>query len=120
MEHALESGINSKAGFTFLALAMILAVAAVVAAVAVMSLGKGASLFVPVTLVCEWKSDRLVHEPLNLLSSAVIFLAAGLLWRDYRRTRKAFDEERLTLIALLVLIGAGSVAFHADANRLTF
>ena len=84
-----------------------------------MSIGVGASLFVPVKLVCEWTDGGRVNEPLNLLSSAVFFLTAWLLWCDYRRTRKDFDEERLTLIALLALIGVGSAAFHADANRLT-
>jgi len=33
---------------------------------AAMSVGKGALLFVPVTLVCEWTGGGPINEPLNL------------------------------------------------------
>jgi len=77
------------------------------------------SLFSPFFSVCERTGGGLLAEPLNLLSSAAFFIAAWLLWRDYRRSHAAFDEERLTLIGLLALMGIGSTAFHAEANRLT-
>jgi hypothetical protein len=41
------------------------------------------------------------------------------LWRQYKKTHKAFDEERVTLIALITWMGIGGVLFHIRPNRLT-
>lgn len=77
------------------------------------------SIISPYYSVCERVNGDLLGEPLNLMASVVFFIAAGLLWRDYRRSHAAFEGERLSLIGLLALMGAGSTAFHAEANRLT-
>jgi len=76
------------------------------------------SLFDPIFVSCERTDSNLFNEPLNLLSSAVFFLVAWLLWKDYKNNHQKYDEERVTLIVLITLIGTGSIFFHAAANRL--
>jgi len=77
------------------------------------------SLFDPLFLYCERTGPSFFGEPLNLLSNAVFFIAAWLLWRNYEKNHKKCDEERITLIALITLIGVGSSLFHMAPNQLT-
>jgi hypothetical protein len=77
------------------------------------------SLFDPLSATCERVGNGWLGEPLNLLACVVYFIAAWLLWRDYQATRKAYDEERVVLIALIALAGLGNTFFSAVANRVS-
>jgi len=60
-------------------------------------------------LYCERLGPGLLAEPLNALSNAAFFVAAGLLWRLARR-------EEPVLIALICAIGVSSALFHTVAT----
>jgi len=112
-KQALESCLNHR-GFDLLAVGLIVAT---VTAAAVMIAGKAASLNEPVFLVCERNGGGSFNEPLNLMSCAVFFIAAWLLWRDYQQTREGHDEERVILVLLITLVGVTSAGFHIAALR---
>ena len=72
-----------------------------------------------VDLYCERTAAGVWNEPLNALSNLAFWLAAAtVVWRC-KRQHIPLDEELRTLLALLVGIGAASLAFHMFANRLT-
>jgi len=70
--------------------------------------------FAPIALYCERTAPGLLNEPLNALSNVAFFAAAALaiVQRPARH-----DLFLWILIALVVLIGIGSTAFHVFANR---
>jgi dihydroceramidase len=74
-----------------------------------------AGLWGPVTSTVDWCEpnylvSRLVAEPFNTVSSAAM-IAAGL--TGLLRHRRTLPARYLAAFALLVLVGAGSAAFHA-------
>jgi Ceramidase len=72
-----------------------------------------------VFLYCErGTSEALLAEPVNAASNAA-FLLAGLagLWLLLRRPKAARAADHVLLIALVFLIGLGSLAFHLMADR---
>lgn len=78
------------------------------------------SLLDPIRNYCERTSDTLLSEPLNAVSNAAFFIAAWALWRTYC----ALPQEQRTrpvaiLIAMITLVGIGSMLFHTFANGLT-
>jgi len=73
----------------------------------------------PIMIYCERTAIGFFNEPLNVLSNSVFFIAAWFLWKNYEKTHKKHDEERMTLILLITLIGVGSSIFHMDPNKIT-
>lgn len=72
-----------------------------------------------VDLYCERTAPGVWNEPLNALSNLAFWLAAAtVVWRC-KRQHIPLDAELRSLLALLVGIGAASLAFHMFANRLT-
>lgn len=70
-------------------------------------------------LYCErGASEALLAEPVNAASNAA-FLLAGLaaLWLLLRRPKAARGADHVLLVALVFLIGLGSLAFHLLADR---
>lgn len=64
---------------------------------------------------CERLAPGLWGEPLNVLSSLGFLIAAAVVWLRYRPERTSLK----VLVALLALIGVGSLSFHIAANELT-
>ncbi len=72
-----------------------------------------------VDLYCERVAPGLAGEPLNAVTNLAFFAAAwGVAWRC-RQSGQALDAELRLLLALVVAVGAGSLAFHAAPSRLT-
>lgn len=76
------------------------------------------SLFDPINSYCERSGPGLLDEPINALSNISFFIAAYALYRLYRK-HPMRDNQQLTLILMLALIGCGSTLFHTFANGLT-
>src|SRR6267378_2771577 len=57
----------------------------------------------------------LLGEPLNALSNVAFFIAAWLVARDARRLR-ALRADIGVLVALMVIVGIGSIVFHTVAT----
>lgn len=72
-----------------------------------------------VFLYCErGTSEALLAEPFNAASNAAFLLAAlAGLWLLLRRPKEAHSADHVLLIALVFLIGLGSLAFHLLADR---
>jgi uncharacterized protein (DUF486 family) len=70
----------------------------------------------PIFDYCERTDPSLFSEPLNALSNAAFFIAAWLLWRNYKKAQQPMN---VTLLALITCIGIGSTAFHVSPSRLT-
>jgi hypothetical protein len=72
-----------------------------------------------VFLYCErGTSEALLAEPINAASNAAFLLAAlAGLWLLLRRPKAARGADHVLLIALVLLIGLGSLAFHLLADR---
>jgi hypothetical protein len=72
-----------------------------------------------VFLYCErGTSEALLAEPVNAASNAAFLLAAlAGLWLLLRRPKAARGADHVLLIALVFLIGLGSLAFHLLADR---
>src|SRR5579871_2919518 len=68
----------------------------------------------PVDLYCERTAPGLFNEPFNAISNLAFFAAAALAVAQRPARRDVF---LVALIALVVLIGIGSTAFHMFANR---
>ncbi len=68
------------------------------------------------SLTCERAGGAATFEPLNTLSSALLLVAAWLLWRDSRR---GFDGERAAAVAAVALMGAGGIIFHGIGGSWT-
>lgn len=74
------------------------------------------SLTEQVFLYCERQGPAILAEPLNALSNLAFFYAGWRLWRAVD-ARNAFLAPRLRLLAVLILlVGAGSLAFHTLAT----
>jgi hypothetical protein len=71
--------------------------------------------FAPIDAYCERLGPGLAAEPLNALSNAAFFIAA--LWAARTAVRKGVEPVIWLLIALVFVIGLGSLAFHTFANR---
>jgi hypothetical protein len=69
----------------------------------------------PIDLYCERLGPGLWAEPLNAVSNLAFLLAAGLGFSVLRRSGRA-DPPVLALIALVAVIGVGSLLFHVFAN----
>src|SRR5690242_9781765 len=68
-----------------------------------------------VDLYCERLAPGLLGEPLNLLSNVAFFVAAWLMARDARRLG-AMRGDIATLVVLMIIVGIGSITFHALAT----
>jgi hypothetical protein len=71
--------------------------------------------FAPIDAYCERLGPGLLAEPLNALSNAAFFIAA--LWAARAASRRTVEPVIWLLIALVFVIGLGSLAFHTFANR---
>jgi hypothetical protein len=69
----------------------------------------------PIDAYCERIDASLFGEPLNALSNAAFFLAA--IWAATAARRARSSGAVWSLIGLVALIGAGSLAFHVFATR---
>jgi len=70
--------------------------------------------FAPIDAYCERLGPGLLAEPLNALSNAAFFIAA--LWAASAARRRGSEPVIWLLIALVFVIGLGSLAFHTFAN----
>ncbi|TMJ35565.1 MAG: hypothetical protein E6G89_18315, partial [Alphaproteobacteria bacterium] len=70
--------------------------------------------FAPIDAYCERLGPGLLAEPLNALSNAAFFIAA--LWAASAARRRGSEPIIWLLIALVFVIGLGSLAFHIFAN----
>ncbi|TMJ38225.1 MAG: hypothetical protein E6G87_06870 [Alphaproteobacteria bacterium] len=70
--------------------------------------------FAPIDAYCERLGPGLLAEPLNALSNAAFFIAA--LWAASAARRRGSEPIIWLLIALVFVIGLGSLAFHTFAN----
>jgi hypothetical protein len=68
---------------------------------------------------CERLLPGMLGEPLNAVSNLAFWVAAALVWRRLRADSGATGPRRdlHALLISLVLIGAGSLAFHTFATR---
>jgi hypothetical protein len=64
---------------------------------------------------CERTGPGLFNEPLNALSNLAFFIAA--LWAGRRALIAGADWAVWALIAMVAVVGAGSLAFHTFATR---
>jgi hypothetical protein len=71
--------------------------------------------FTPIDAYCERLGPGLLAEPLNALSNAAFFIAA--LWAARAARRRGSEAIIWLLIALVFVIGLGSLAFHTFANQ---
>src|SRR3954470_21788521 len=74
-----------------------------------------------VFLYCErGTNEALLAEPFNAASNAAFLLAAlAGLWLLLRRPTEVRSADHALLIALVFLVGIGSLAFHVVADRAT-
>jgi len=73
--------------------------------------------FAPLDLYCERLEPGLWGEPVNAVSNLAFFFAAGLAARSARRRQVAANDGFFwSLIGLVAVIGAGSLAFHTAAT----
>jgi Ceramidase len=71
--------------------------------------------FAPIDAYCERIGPGLAGEPFNALSNAAFFIAA--LWAARTAQRKGVEPVIWLLIALVFVIGLGSLAFHTFASQ---
>lgn len=71
--------------------------------------------FAPIDAYCERLGPGLWAEPLNALSNAAFIIAA--LWAARAAARRGVEPVIWLLIALVFVIGLGSLAFHTFANQ---
>jgi hypothetical protein len=71
--------------------------------------------FAPIDAYCERLGPGLMAEPLNALSNAAFFAAA--LWAARAASRRGSEPVIWLLIALVFVIGLGSLAFHTFADH---
>lgn len=74
-----------------------------------------------VFLYCErGRNEALFAEPFNAASNAAFFLAAlAALWLLLRRPKEMRSADHALLIAIVFVIGLGSLAFHLLADRVS-
>ncbi len=70
--------------------------------------------FAPIDAYCERLGPGLWAEPLNALSNAAFFIAA--VWAARAAYRRGAEPVIWLLVALVFVIGLGSLAFHTFAN----
>jgi hypothetical protein len=70
----------------------------------------------PIDLYCERLDPSFWAEPVNALSNVAFLLTAAAAFRQWQR-RGQGDRVVLALIAVVVLVGIGSFAFHTLATR---
>jgi len=78
----------------------------------------GGDWFSPIDNYCERLDASLFSEPLNAISNGAFLIAAFVLFMRYRAVGRR-DFEVLALIALVAVVGLGSLAFHTFANGLS-
>ena len=71
--------------------------------------------FAPIDAYCERLGPGLLAEPLNALSNAAFIIAA--VWAAHAARRRGAEPVIWLLIALVFVIGLGSLAFHTFANQ---
>jgi len=71
--------------------------------------------FAPIDAYCERSGPGLWAEPLNALSNAAFIIAA--IWAARAASRRGVEPVIWVLIALVFVIGLGSLAFHTFANQ---
>lgn len=71
--------------------------------------------FAPIDAYCERLGPGLAAEPLNALSNAAFIIAA--IWAARAAQRRGCGPAIWLLIALVFVIGLGSLAFHTFANQ---
>lgn len=71
----------------------------------------------PLLLYCERGGGGLWAEPINALSNAGYFWAAGRLWTQAAAQDALLARCRRLLAGLIALVGAGSLCFHMLATR---
>jgi hypothetical protein len=71
--------------------------------------------FAPIDAYCERLGPGLAAEPLNALSNAAFIIAA--IWAARAAHKRGSDPQIWLLIALVFVIGLGSLAFHTFANQ---
>jgi len=71
----------------------------------------------PLDLYCERTAPGLWNEPLNAATNLAFWLAAAVVAVACRRRGKPITADLAVLLALLVLVGAGSLALHTLATR---
>src|SRR5262245_60794366 len=69
----------------------------------------------PIDAYCERLGPGLAAEPLNAVSNASFFIAAA--WAAWAAQKRASERVIWLLIALVFIIGLGSLAFHTFANQ---
>jgi hypothetical protein len=69
----------------------------------------------PIDQYCERVGPGLLAEPLNALSNISFFVATA--WAATAARRAGVDWQVWVLIAIVALVGSGSLAFHLFANR---
>ncbi len=67
---------------------------------------------------CERLAVGLLGEPLNAITNATFLIAAWLLWKQYKASQIQ-DRPVAVLIALVGVIGIGSLSFHTFANHVS-
>jgi hypothetical protein len=71
-----------------------------------------------VDIYCERRDASLLAEPINAASNLAFFIAAWFAWRTYRASAAVRSDPLVAaLIAMIAVIGAGSLTFHTIATR---
>lgn len=72
----------------------------------------------PVDLYCERMAHGLWEEPLNAISNLAFFVASYLLYRLQKKhpVKQLYLVQNYIVIALVALVGLGSLVFHTFAN----
>jgi hypothetical protein len=78
----------------------------------------GPTLCQSVDFYCERTSASLFAEPLNAVSNLAFIIAGWLAWREFRRGPLSLDDPLIALlIALLPVVGIGSLTFHTVGTQ---
>jgi hypothetical protein len=78
----------------------------------------GPALCQSVDFYCERTSASLFAEPLNAVSNLAFIVAGWLSWREFRRSPSQRDDPLIAwLIALMPVVGLGSLTFHTVGTQ---
>ena len=78
----------------------------------------GPALCQSVDFYCERTSASLFAEPLNAVSNLAFIVAGWLAWREFLRNPSRHDDPLITwLIALMPIVGIGSLTFHTFGTQ---
>ncbi len=72
------------------------------------------AMFDMIVTSCKVAFGMQIKPVIDMVSGALFFIVAWKLWHDYLQTSKKRDEERITLLLLIVLIGTGSMMLHVS------